>query len=121
MSHIVAIATEVRDIEAIIAACRRLGLKPPREGRATLYEGEAQGVLVELPDWLYPVVCKLLTGEVLFDNYGGEWGHQRELDKFLQAYAIEKAAQEARKQGYSVFEEVLQDGSVQLRIQGGDA
>jgi hypothetical protein len=58
MSQIVTIATEVRDPDAVAAACRRLGLPEPVQGTARLFEGQATGLLVKLPDWLYPVVCE---------------------------------------------------------------
>ena len=45
------------------------------------------------------------------------WGKQKELDKFLQTYACEKARIEARKQGYTVTEQPLTDGSIKLMIQ----
>ena len=58
MSHIVSIKTEVRDPAAVAAACRRLGLPEPVHGTARLFEGEATGLLVKLPGWLYPVVVR---------------------------------------------------------------
>ena len=51
-----------------------------------------------------------------FDNYGGQWGEQQELDRFLQMYAVEKAKLEARKKGYTVSEHALQDGAIKLQI-----
>ena len=58
-----------------------------------------------------------------FDNFKGHWGAQQELDKFLQAYAVEKALIEARKHGHTVTEQPLTDGSIRLTIQvaGGAA
>jgi hypothetical protein len=38
------------------------------------------------------------------------------LDAFLQAYAVEKAKLEARKQGHSVSEQQLADGSIRVQI-----
>ena len=123
MSHTVTIKTEIRDRSAVEAACRRLGLAQPVEGKATLFSGEVSGLAVQLPDWQYPVVADLTTGQRKFDNFGGRWGDQKELDKFLQAYAVERARAEARKKGYSVAEQQLSDGSVKLTIQvaGGAA
>ncbi|MGO8683143.1 MAG: DUF1257 domain-containing protein [Thermoleophilia bacterium] len=123
MSHTVTIKTEIRDRSAVEAACRRLGLAQPVEGKATLFSGEVSGLAVQLPDWQYPVVADLTTGQLKFDNFGGRWGDQKELDKFLQAYAVERARAEARKKGYSVAEQQLSDGSVKLTIQvaGGAA
>jgi hypothetical protein len=121
MSHIVTIATEVRDPDAVAAACRRLGLPEPAHGTATLFEGPATGLLVRLPGWLYPVVCDTATGSVRFDNYNQRWGKQEHLDRLLQAYAIEKARIEARRRGHQVIEQSLADGSIRLTIQVGGA
>src|SRR3954452_20597188 len=119
LSHIVSIKTEVRDPEAVAAACRRPGLPEPARGTARMFEGEAAGLLVRLPDWLYPVVCNTATGELAYDNYGGAWGQPEQLDRFVQAYAVEKAKLEARRRGHSVIEQPLADGSIKLTIQVG--
>ena len=123
MSHIVTIKTEVRDAVAVKAACHRLSLAEPVEGKTKLFSGEATGLAVQLPDWQYPVVCDVTSGQVLFDNYEGRWGDQKHLDRFLQAYAVEKAKIEARKKGHCVTEQALNDGSIKLTIQvtGGAA
>jgi hypothetical protein len=119
LSHVVEIQTEVRDPTAVAAACRRLGLPEPVHGTAKLFSGEASGLLVKLPDWLYPAVVHVETGKVEFDNFGGAWGRQEHLDRFLQRYALEKAAIEARKRGHSVVEQALADGSIKLTITVG--
>ena len=121
MSHIVSITTEIRDAEAVRAACSRLGLPTPVEGTTRLFSGEATGLAVQLPDWKYPVVCELSNGSVQYDNYSGRWGQQQELDSLMQAYAVEKARIEARRHGHSVTETELQDGSIRLQIQIGGA
>ena len=123
MSHIVSIQTEVRDAAAVRAACKRLGLAEPVEGKTRLFSGEVTGLAVKLPDWQYPVVADISTGQLKFDNFGGRWGEQKELDKFLQSYAVEKAKIEARKRGHAVTEQQLSDGSIRLTIQvvGGAA
>src|SRR4051812_33315386 len=121
MSHIVQIQTEVRDPQAVAAACRRLGLPEPARGTARLFSGEARGLLVKLPDWLYPVAVDTANGQIHYDNYNHAWGKQEHLDRFLQAYAIEKARLEARKRGHSIVEQALPDGSVKLTIQLGGA
>lgn len=123
MSHIVSIRTEVRDATAVIAACRRLGLAPPVHKTAQLFTSTATGFVVQLPRWRYPVVCDLSSGSLQFDNFNGQWGDQKELYRFLQSYAVEKASLEARRRGHSVSEQTLSDGSVKLTIQvnGGAA
>jgi hypothetical protein len=123
LSHIVSIKTEVRDLAAIQAACRRLQLAAPMQGETKLFSGTVAGLAVQLPGWRYPVVCQTETGQVQFDNFGGRWGEQQQLDRLLQAYACEKAKIEARKRGHSVTEQHLTDGSIKLTIQvaGGGA
>ena len=121
MSHIVEIRTEVRDPDAVAAACRRLGLPEAVNGTASLFEGEASGLLVKLPGWLYPVVCDVATGSVRFDNYNENWGKKEHLDRFLQAYAVERASLEARKRGHHIVEQPLSDGSIKLTIHVGGA
>jgi hypothetical protein len=119
MSHIVTVQSKLRDPAAVAAACHRLGLAAPAQGTAQLFEGDATGLLVQLPGWQYPVVIDPVTGEVRYDNFGGRWGEQAHLDRFLQLYAVEKAKLEARRKGYQVSEQALQDGSIKLQIVEG--
>ena len=119
MSHIVTIKTEVRDAVAIAAACRRLGYAEPVHGKFKLFTAEATGLAVQLPGWRYPVVCDTSTGAVAFDNYAGAWGERRRLDQFLQAYAVEKSKLEARRNGHTVSEQSLADGSIKLTVHVG--
>ena len=121
MSHVVTLRTEVRDVAALQAACKRLRLAAPVRGTAKLFSTEETGIIVQLPDWQYPVVCDTGTGEVRFDNFQGRWGDQKELDRFVQAYAVERTKIEARKKGHSVVEQQLSDGSIKLTINVGGA
>jgi hypothetical protein len=121
LSHIVSIKTEVRDVHAVAEACRRLGLPEPVNGTVALFSGEATGLVVKLPDWLYPVVFDPTTGQAQFDNYEGAWGDHKHLDRFMQVYAVEKARLEARKRGHNVVEQALPDGSIKLTVQMGGA
>lgn len=119
MSHIVTIQTEVRDPVAVAAACRKLGLPEPVQGTANLFSGAATGLLVKLPEWLYPLCIDTASGTLRYDNYGGSWGNPEHLDRFLQRYAVEKATIEARRKGYTVTELPLADGSIRLTVQIG--
>ena len=121
MSHIVQIKTEVRDPIAVGVACSRLGLDQPRLGTFKLFSESVSGFGVHLPQWRYPVVFDTSVGEVKFDNYEGKWGDRIHLDRFLQAYAVEKAKIESRKAGHSVTEQTLADGSIKLTVQVGGA
>ena len=95
----------------------------PVQKTVALFSGNATGLAVELPGWNYPVVFDTSTCEARYDNYGGAWGEQKELDRFMQAYAVEAAKSQARKRGHSVTEQTLTDGSIKLQVQvaGGAA
>ena len=119
MSHLVHIASKVHDPAGVTAACRRLGLPEPVQGTASFFSGEATGLLVQLPGWQYPAVINTLTGVIHCDNYGGAWGAQEQLDRFMQAYLVEKTKLEARKHNHPVVEQVLENGSIKLLINEG--
>ena len=121
MSHIVEIKTEIRDEQAIRAACVRLQLATPEHKTVRLFNATATGLCVALPGWNYPVVCNLQTGQLQYDNYQGHWGRQEELNKFLQAYAVEKTRIEARQRGHRVSEAKLEDGSIRVTVHVGGA
>ena len=121
MSHVVEIKTEVRDEQAVRAACVRLQLAPPEHKTVTLFSATAAGLCLQLPGWQYPVVINLQTGQTQYDNYGGHWGEQKHLNSFLQAYAVEKSKIEARKKGHSCSETRLEDGSIRVTVKVGGA
>ena len=121
MSHIVKIKTQVKHVTAAQAACRRLKLDAPQQGTARLFSGNATGLIVKLSGWRYPAVFDTETGQARYDNYGGKWGQQEQLDRFLQIYAVEAARIQARRQGHSVTEQPLTDGSIKLTITVGGA
>jgi hypothetical protein len=121
LSHVVEIKTEIRDEQAVRAACTRLQLAAPEHKTVRLFNATATGMCVQLPSWQYPVVCNIQTGQVQYDNYNGHWGEQKHLNAFLQGYAVEKAKIEARKKGHSVTETSLQDGSIRVTVKVGGA
>jgi hypothetical protein len=121
LSHVVSIQTEIRDPSAIRVACQRLRLAEPVFGANKLFSGSKTGWAVRLPDWRYPVVADVSTGKLAYDNYNGRWGDQKELDRYMQGYAVEKAKIEARKKGHSVTEQQLEDGSIKVVVQVGGA
>src|ERR1700730_11901520 len=102
MSHIVSIQTKVHDPAAITAACPRLHLPAPTQGTVELFSGEATGLIIQFPGWEYGAVIDPLTGTIRYDNFEGAWGDQKELNRFLQPYVVEKTKLEARKKGYTV-------------------
>jgi hypothetical protein len=116
MSHLVTIQCRIRDAAVVATTCRRLGLAEPVHGTARLYSAEVTGLLLHLPDWQYPAVIDTSTGTIAYDNFGGIWGDERDLHRFLQIYAVEMAKSEARRRGYAVSEQAMQDGAIKLQI-----
>ena len=121
MSHIVSIQTEIRDPVAIRSACDRLRFPEPVFGEVKLFSSFATGWAVQWPEWRYPVVFDVNTAKLAFDNFGGRWGDTKQLDCFLQGYAVEKAKLEARRNGHTITEQLLGDGSIKLTVNVGGA
>ncbi len=133
MSHTMNIKTEIRDKVALQIACDRLGLSM-KEGSFKFYDSDRynsgknryedsgirhKGIGIRLKDWEYPIVVKD-DGTLAYDNYGGQWGDIKRLEELQDAYGLEKASMEARRQGYSVFETTDELGNLQLRIHVGE-
>ena len=115
MSHTVTIKSKITDLAAIQSACQRLKLPQPTQGEVRLFDRVATGIGVQLDGWRFPI-CVEPDGNLLFDHFGGFWGVPEKLDQFQQAYAVEKAKLEARKQGYQYSESVMADGSIRLNV-----
>jgi len=93
VSHIVTIESELRDVEAIRAAQRRLGWETCADRQSVeLFSGEVTGWAIRAPGWQYPIVATA-DGKLHYDNYGGRWGDQKHLNALKQAYAAEHHSQ----------------------------
>ncbi len=144
MSHIVTIQARLRDPALLAEVCRRLGLPEPVRGTMTAADGQtAEGLLIPLPGWRVPIAVAA-DGTVRTERWngvrlpiaqedlgrpariaGGGWnfggyepyGQESELNKLLQAYAVEAAKLAARRAGRNVLEQRMADGSVRLTIE----
>ncbi|MBI1348700.1 DUF1257 domain-containing protein [bacterium] len=119
MSHLVTIQTQVRDVMALTQACAQRQLPMPEFRTVRLFQTEATGYAVELPDWRYPVVCDVTTGRLHYDHFQGRWGDIAHLHGLLQQYAVQKTRLEALRSGRQVLEHSLPDGSIRLQIAVG--
>jgi len=140
MSHVAEIEIQITDLAALATACRRLGFVF-REGQKTyawygrwagdypLPEGFSQEDLgkcdhaIQVPGADYEVgVVKARqgTGYRLLWDFWFQGGLAERLgpkaERLVQAYGVEKAKREARKQGFSVYETTREDGSVRLTL-----
>jgi hypothetical protein len=112
------IQMEIRDKEALKAACERLGFSILVGNNFRLHSTNELGIGVQLPRWKYPIVIRL-NGSVAYDNYNGSWGNIDELNKLVAYYGLEKAKMEAQKQGYSTmesFNEQTQELELEIEI-----
>lgn len=123
MSHIVTIKTELKDHDLLKEAVNALNDKakaantPQLEilpaSKHHLFSGDQVGLGIRLPGWNYPVVIDE-QGVVKYDNYGGSWGKQIELDRLVQEYSLEALEREARTQGYFTDRVETEAGAIKL-------
>lgn len=135
MSHITEIEVEIKDLNALKAACERLGFTF-MEGQTTYawYGSDEGGPRPELgrcehaivvPDAAYEVGVKAngrAGYQLLWDPYW-KGGLEERLGKgaglLKQAYSLEAAKEAAISQGYSVCEIPQQNGVITLQISIG--
>ena len=139
--HVSAIALQIKSLDALKLACLRLGLEF-REGQNTyawfgqsvgdyrLPEGFTQDDLgkgehaIKVPGASYEIGLVFRDGawRLLWDSWGAgglEAALGPDCNRLKQAYGICAAVLEAQRQGYSVYENPMEDGSVRLHIQVG--
>ena len=138
MSHVVKIDTELRDLAAVEAACKRLGWVFLRDKKTYEWYGRHVGDYpipkgmakedmgkcehaISIPGVKYEVgLVKSGSGWApIYDFYDSSLKQAMggiKAEKFMQAYAVEKAKIEARKKGYKCQETKLDNGSIRLTI-----
>ncbi|MDD2903886.1 MAG: DUF1257 domain-containing protein [Syntrophales bacterium] len=131
MSHYSEVQIEMRDGAALVAALNRLGFKGKvevhREAQPLYgYQGDVRAQKAHIiirqqhvgpaandlgferqPDGKYRVWVS--DYDKRYNKYDDAW-----LGKLKQAYGVEKARAEARKKGYRVSEQKLDDGRIRL-------
>ena len=121
MSHFTTIETQIRDTEALRAACTELGLEliPNSEARGYYTQTTKGEYVIRLkgpydvalnrqPDGAYAMTTDWFNGEVereVGPNFG----------KLTQLYAVNKATIEARKKGWTVQRKQVGD-NIKLTI-----
>jgi hypothetical protein len=122
MSHTTILKVQMKNLDALKAACTALGL-PFKLGQQTikLFSSNVTGdMTVKLPGWQYPVVINSRTGDVSLDNYNEAWGKMDEFHKLSQEYSLQVAEAEAEEftlQGWTVERQKQSNGDTQLIIQ----
>jgi hypothetical protein len=124
MSHFTEIKTQIKDIDALRAACQELNLSlvPNAEARG-YYENSTKGDYViqlkgpydiavnKQQDGTFGLTADLWNGHVE-KEVGQGYG------KLLQLYGVHKATIEARKKGLSILRRNQQNGSIKLVLMG---
>lgn len=142
MSHVAKIEIEIKDLVALVAACRRIGCTLVQGQRTYAWYGHHVGdyplpegfkaedmghcehaIRVPGADYEIGVVARR-DGKpgytLLWDFWGGQLARQLGPNgqKLVQAYGIEAAKSVARKQGYAVTETTKPNGAVVLQLRG---
>ena len=124
MSHFTSIATQIKDVEALRAACQEMSLTLLQNADARgYYENKTKGEYVIRLKGPYDIaVNKQADGT--FGLNADLWnGHvEKEVGpgygKLLQLYGVHKASIEARKKGLSVLRRHQPNGSIKLVLMG---
>jgi hypothetical protein len=132
MSHLAVIKIEVKDLEAVKAACQEMGLTfhqgQTHYGRlneqAALIQGQCAHAISH-PSWdfcgdkLEIGLVKSATGyrlEMDDWNTGPAQNVGKDAGKFLQLYAVHKATLECKRKGYLVTRSFGESGKIRLQV-----
>jgi hypothetical protein len=124
MSHFTTIKTQIKDIEALRAACTELGFNLLKDAEARGYaHAFTRGDYVIRLSGPYDIAVNRSLGdahELTTDWWGGHVEKETgpAFGKLLQLYGVHKATAEARKKGLSVLRRAKKDGSIKLILLG---
>lgn len=120
MSHTAECDIKFTATDAVMAACREMGLPEPKPGKFSLHQaGAHEGIGVYLPGWRHPVIIDTKTGVAKYDNYNGQWGQAKHLEQLTQLYGVHVATKAAQRQGQAVRRVVQANGTIRLHLTGG--
>jgi len=124
MSHFTTIKTEIKDIEALRAACEELGLTLLQQSDARgYYQQTLKGDFVIRLKGPYDVALNqqadksyALTADWWDGHVEREVG--RNFGRLLQLYGVHKASREAKRRGLTARRQPLENGAIKLVIGG---
>jgi hypothetical protein len=124
MSHFVTVETQLRDIAALKAACRELGLDVQENTTARGYAANRQhGDFVIRLKGPYDIAVNRkpdgtcgLTADWWQGHVAREVGAN--FTKLMKLYSVHKVLIEAKRKGHTVRRQNLKDGSVKLTVGG---
>lgn len=125
MSHIQTIEVEIKDLQALKNACKRLGLEWKQDQKTFKWYGvnpEKCDHAISVPGANYEIGV-LKNGDRKGYTLQVDYYDRKVTEKigqlgglFKQAYTLEKAKAEAIKKGYMVKEHRINDQQIELRI-----
>ena len=144
MSHMVKINLQIKDLQALESACKRLGLQfvesaslhASRVGgayvgltssgaetcRARYWGGAVMecDAVIRIPGCNHDIAVRKQDNGCfsLHADFYGQHGEKvrKAVEQLRQLYAVEVAKKAARRKGYSVYEQECKDGTIRLRI-----
>ena len=125
MSHFTTIETQIKDIEALKAACNEFGLTVVQNSQARGYGNRThQGeYVIKLKGPFDIALNRQANGsyQLITDWWDGHVEKEvgTKFGKLLQLYGVHKAMMEARRKGCTVTRGILKNGAIKLAIVGG--
>ncbi len=124
MSHFVTVETQIKDVAALKAACRELGLGVQENAEARGYAANRQhGDFVITLKGPYDIAVNRKQ-DGTFGLTADQWqGHVAKevgvnFTKLMKLYSVHKVLIEAKRKGHTVRRQDLKDGSVKLTVGG---
>ena len=124
MSHFVTVETQLKDIAALKAACRELGLNVQENAEARGYAANRQhGDFVITLKGPYDIAVNRKQ-DGTFGLTADQWqGHVAKevgvnFTRLMKLYSVHKVLIEAKRKGHTVRRQELKDGSVKLTVGG---
>ena len=125
MSHFTTIQTQIRDVDALEAACAELGVELLRDTEARGFANNTRhGELVVRLKGPYDIAANRAAPTEPYELSTDWWnGHVeqevgKEYGRLLQLYGVHKASKEARRKGLSVLRQPQRNGSIKLILVG---
>jgi hypothetical protein len=127
MSHVATVNVEIKDLEALDKACRKLGLELVRDQRHFRYYSgslEACDHVIRVPGnkQAYEIGVRKAGKHynLAHDDFAGGHGMVAlagpGCQKIVQRYAAEASIAEARRQGFRVKEQLQTNGTIRLEL-----
>ena len=123
MSHFTTIQTQIRDVEALEAACAELGVELLRNTEARGFANSTrQGELVVRLKGPYDIAANRVDGSDSYELATDWWNGHVEAEvgpnygRLLQLYGVHKTIREANKKRLRVTRHQETDGSIRLSL-----